>query len=495
MLARAQAVAADLRKAGLSVLVDDDESKGPGFKYFEYELAGVCLRMELGPKDLAKGACVLVRRDDRSKEIVPLDQAVAVAQAKLEAMQTALLREGPRLPRRPHLRGRLAGGDEGPGRRRLPGRAVVRRAGLRGADQGGDGRRHLAQPALQSQADARQAAWCAASRAPARWSGRRRTERPTLGGPAAQLRGPRARSPGSLPRGGIREGRIAGSAAFFSLGDARRRRSTAYALLTSNGRIGTLKVTTEGTAVDVDWRVDDNGRGPKIREHIVLGPAGLPLLREISGTGEIGAPVKETFSVEKGRARWTSLDDSGEAEAGTAIYLDNRGSPWSLAHELRVLLGTKGSTRPALPAGTVRLEKLRTVTVGAKKERLDAYAIWGLGLDPELVLARGQPPGGGHQSLRSPGRGRVPGELRGAGCARARAVGGAAVAGLGQARAPGRRAGVDHPREVVRPADRKLHRGQERGGVPRPDGRGADRRVRRPERRSSTGRAARCFPD
>jgi prolyl-tRNA synthetase len=88
--ARAQAVAEELRKAGLSVLVDDDESKGPGFKYFEYELAGVCLRMELGPKDLAKGACVLVRRDDRSKEVVPLDQAVPVAKAKLDAMQKAL---------------------------------------------------------------------------------------------------------------------------------------------------------------------------------------------------------------------------------------------------------------------------------------------------------------------------------------------------------------------------------------------------------------------
>jgi prolyl-tRNA synthetase len=90
VVARAQAVAEDLRRAGLSVLVDDDESKGPGFKYFEYELAGVCLRMELGPKDLAKGACVLVRRDDRSKEAVPLDQAVAVAKAKLDAMQKAL---------------------------------------------------------------------------------------------------------------------------------------------------------------------------------------------------------------------------------------------------------------------------------------------------------------------------------------------------------------------------------------------------------------------
>jgi prolyl-tRNA synthetase len=90
VLERAQAVAADLRRAGLSVLVDDDDTKSPGFKYYEHELNGVCLRMELGPKDLAKGQAVLVRRDDRAKVTVPLDAVVAQAQAMLEAMQTSL---------------------------------------------------------------------------------------------------------------------------------------------------------------------------------------------------------------------------------------------------------------------------------------------------------------------------------------------------------------------------------------------------------------------
>ncbi|MGO9828982.1 MAG: proline--tRNA ligase [Myxococcaceae bacterium] len=87
---RAQAVAADLRRVGLSVLVDDDDSKSPGFKYFEHELNGVCLRMELGPKDLAKGQAVLVRRDDRAKVSVSLDAVLATAQAMLEAMQSSL---------------------------------------------------------------------------------------------------------------------------------------------------------------------------------------------------------------------------------------------------------------------------------------------------------------------------------------------------------------------------------------------------------------------
>ncbi len=88
--AKAEALAADLRKSGLSVLIDDDETKGPGFKYAEYELRGVCLRAELGPKDLEKSQCVLVRRDDRKKEFVPLADAVTKANAMLEQMQKDL---------------------------------------------------------------------------------------------------------------------------------------------------------------------------------------------------------------------------------------------------------------------------------------------------------------------------------------------------------------------------------------------------------------------
>ena len=90
VLVKAEAVAEDLRKQGLSVLVDNDETKGPGFKYFEYELQGVCLRLELGPKDLAKEQCVVARRDTREKQFVPLSSAVDHVRAQLDDMQRAL---------------------------------------------------------------------------------------------------------------------------------------------------------------------------------------------------------------------------------------------------------------------------------------------------------------------------------------------------------------------------------------------------------------------
>jgi hypothetical protein len=43
-----------------------------------------------------------------------------------------------------------------------------------------------------------------------------------------------------------------------------------------------------------------------------------------------GAPVKESFAIENGRAKWTSLDDSGDADAKGALYIANNGTPWAI---------------------------------------------------------------------------------------------------------------------------------------------------------------------
>ncbi len=79
----------------VSVHVDDREQYQPGFKFNEWELKGVPVRIELGPKDLAKGACVLARRDLPGKEAkemgVPLSRAATRIGEMLQAMQTALL--------------------------------------------------------------------------------------------------------------------------------------------------------------------------------------------------------------------------------------------------------------------------------------------------------------------------------------------------------------------------------------------------------------------
>src|SRR3954470_19912996 len=79
MLSAAQRVAQDLsaferrRDGGLRVHVDTRDGMKPGAKYFDWELRGVPLRLELGPRDLEKNQGVLVRRDNRAKTPVSLD--------------------------------------------------------------------------------------------------------------------------------------------------------------------------------------------------------------------------------------------------------------------------------------------------------------------------------------------------------------------------------------------------------------------------------------
>ncbi len=61
-----------LTAAGFRVKMDDSD-KAPGWKFAEYEMKGVPLRLELGPKDIEKGQCVLVRRDNGEKSFAALE--------------------------------------------------------------------------------------------------------------------------------------------------------------------------------------------------------------------------------------------------------------------------------------------------------------------------------------------------------------------------------------------------------------------------------------
>jgi prolyl-tRNA synthetase len=87
ILAAARDVEARLRRTGLSVRLDDRDNLSPGFKFNEWELAGVPLRIELGPKDLEKGSVVCVRRTDRSKTFVPHDEIETRVPVLLDEIQ------------------------------------------------------------------------------------------------------------------------------------------------------------------------------------------------------------------------------------------------------------------------------------------------------------------------------------------------------------------------------------------------------------------------
>ena len=92
VLAEARRLASELSGAH-RVRLDDRAEFTPGWKYNEWEMRGVPLRIEIGPRDLKEKKAVLVRRDDRTKAPVPLGDIARAVEATLSEIQANLLRK------------------------------------------------------------------------------------------------------------------------------------------------------------------------------------------------------------------------------------------------------------------------------------------------------------------------------------------------------------------------------------------------------------------
>ena len=94
VLAAAHKIHEALIAANIRVRTDEREGSSPGFKFNDWEMRGVPLRIEIGPKDVAKGSVVLARRDKPGREgksFVPQEGLPAAVAVMLEEIQKALL--------------------------------------------------------------------------------------------------------------------------------------------------------------------------------------------------------------------------------------------------------------------------------------------------------------------------------------------------------------------------------------------------------------------
>ncbi|MBP3356140.1 MAG: proline--tRNA ligase [Rikenellaceae bacterium] len=85
--ARLEEMAAELRSRGISVKIDDRDNVRSGFKFAEYELKGVPVRLAMGPRDMAGGTIEVVRRDTLDKESVPQQGLTERVEGLLEQIQ------------------------------------------------------------------------------------------------------------------------------------------------------------------------------------------------------------------------------------------------------------------------------------------------------------------------------------------------------------------------------------------------------------------------
>ena len=80
----------DLKKAGFRVKLDDRDTVSPGFKFNDWELKGVPVRLEVGPRDLENGVVTVFRRDTLEKFTVALDGIADKLGELLEDIQKTL---------------------------------------------------------------------------------------------------------------------------------------------------------------------------------------------------------------------------------------------------------------------------------------------------------------------------------------------------------------------------------------------------------------------
>jgi len=160
-----------------------------------------------------------------------------------------------------------------------------------------------------------------------------------------------------------------------------------HMVMIANGEVvGTLDVKGTDDRIEVTYRVDNNGRGPRIDETLELDARGYPIDWSIRGASLFGAPVDESFRWRHGLATWRSQADAGSQPLKKlALYVGGDASPWAYGLYARALLGSPGHTLEVLPSGRMKLETLETFRVGDEGPTVTIYRLSGLQLDPQLI--------------------------------------------------------------------------------------------------------------
>ncbi|MCA9478391.1 MAG: proline--tRNA ligase [Nanoarchaeota archaeon] len=90
VLTKAKELEKQLKDAGVRVKLDDREEYSPGFKYSDWELKGVPIRIEVGPRDIENNQCILAKRNDGEKSTVNLDSLSEKVKETLEQIHQEL---------------------------------------------------------------------------------------------------------------------------------------------------------------------------------------------------------------------------------------------------------------------------------------------------------------------------------------------------------------------------------------------------------------------
>lgn len=163
-----------------------------------------------------------------------------------------------------------------------------------------------------------------------------------------------------------------------------------YSVIFGGTTVGHLKTSTVGDTIQVDYDYKNNGRGPTMKETIVLNKAGLPVQWEITGNTTFGNSVDEKYTFNGTAASWTDATGSDSTTVQNALwYVNQSGSPYSEMLTARSLLQSPDLSADVLPAGKLKLTEMEktSITVDSTTVDLTTYALSGADLNPSYFIA------------------------------------------------------------------------------------------------------------
>lgn len=166
-------------------------------------------------------------------------------------------------------------------------------------------------------------------------------------------------------------------------------RTETFSVLVAGTHIGELQADHSSETTSIDYEYRNNGRGPTIKETILVDENNIPTSWSIKGASTFGNKIDEQFVLSGGDANWKDSTGSGhskQTEAG--FYVAQDSSPYAIWYYAKALLADEDHSMAVLPGGTLRLDEIETLVVTGEAGELNvtAYALSGIDLNPTYFL-------------------------------------------------------------------------------------------------------------
>lgn len=163
-----------------------------------------------------------------------------------------------------------------------------------------------------------------------------------------------------------------------------------YSVIFGSTVVGHLNTQISGDTININFDYKNNGRGPTMKETLVLNATGFPVEWHITGNTTFGNAVDEHYTLNGSMASWKDATGSDSTNVEAPMwYVNQSGSPYAAILTARSLLKAADNSAAVLPAGTLKLTEMEktSITVDSTTVNLTTYAISGADLNPGYFIA------------------------------------------------------------------------------------------------------------